>query len=109
MVMMMMMVMVMVMVSNLHPDTLKMTTEKMTYQRQRLRASITSVVSTSDLVIDSNGNSDDNGDDDGVKSIDHFCGVPLPTCVHRKGDKNDSGENLPCTIRPGNGRNEASS
>ena len=31
--------------------------------------------STSDLVIDSNGNSDDNGDDDGVKSIDHFCGV----------------------------------
>ena len=91
------------------------------------------MVSTSDLVIDSNGNSDDNGDDDGddngdddsdddgddngddngdddgVKSIDHFCGVPLPTCLHRKGDKNDSGENLPCTIRPGNGRNEASS
>ena len=56
-----------------------------------------------------NGNSDDNGDDDGVKSIDHFCGVPLPTCVHRKGDKNDSGENLPCTIRYGNGRNGASS
>ena len=73
------------------------------------RASITSVVSTSDLVIDSNGNSDDNGDDDGVKSIDHFCGVPLPTCLHRKGDKNDSGENLSCTIRPGKGRNDSSS
>ena len=58
---------------------------------------------------DGDGDGDDNGDDDGVKSIDHFCGVPLPTCLHRKGDKNDSGENLPCTIRPGNGRNEASS